>query len=327
MALAILIGVAGFFMPADLLIFYLAPIFVASWYGGWRVGSVISIYCALAWFLKEAVIAGINGVDAVEIWALVARLAVFLLITRIASMLHHRSRLQTELTHFIVHDLRSPIASAITGLHTLEQMGSVTDASSKEMVSLALVSNQRALDLVNSILDVSKLESGKMEVHYDEVDLAHLVDQCFAHVALWAKTQSVRLAHSETIARATVDPALTTRILSNLLSNALKFSPDEGLISVSIARAGRDGVHFAVQDQGPGIPPEHVDTIFEPFNQVKGTKGGTGLGLTFCRLAVQAQGGKIWVESVSGKGTTMHFVIPHPQDPAAASKPVPEAAS
>ncbi len=310
--LALAIGAIDYYTHADVLIVYLAPIFLAAWYGGSRVGMVISIYCTGAWFLDEAIRAGNNGVivSVSSVWTLVARLTMFLVMTQIVSKLRRTTRQQVELTNFIVHDLRSPIASAISGLQTLQQNTTRVDDEEKEMVELALISNQRALDLVNSILDVSKLENGKMEVHVEDVDVRTIVSESISHVALWARGNSVHIASSIEIDHACFDPSLISRVIVNLLSNALKFSPPDSVVRVNVIRSGRDGVHFSIVDQGPGIPSEYAETIFEPFSQVKGTKGGTGLGLTFCRLAVQAQGGRIWVETALSKGTTMHFSLP-----------------
>jgi two-component system sensor histidine kinase VicK len=104
-----------------------------------------------------------------------------------------------------------------------------------------------------------------------------------------------------------------TRVLVNLLSNALKYTPSGKTITVS-AKVTDEGVHFAVTDEGPGIPKEYLHRIFDRFVQVEARKAGapvgTGLGLTFCKLAVEAHGGRIWLESEVGKGTTVHFLLP-----------------
>jgi signal transduction histidine kinase len=310
LAIALLIGIVDYFATPDLLIFYLLPIFFAAWYGGRRPGTVIAIYCAGAGYVSETMVQETIYFNLNAFWSLIARLAMFLILSRILSKLRESREQQKELTSFIVHDLRSPISSAITGLMTVEQTGELGELE-HEMVSLALVSNQRALSLVNSMLDVSKLESGKMEIRHETLALNRFFDDAFAQVALWARSNEVNLVQDLHVEQATFDPGLTMRVIVNLLSNALKFSPVGSTVVTRVETAGKDGVRFSIQDQGPGIPQEYADRIFEPFHQVKGTKGGTGLGLTFCRLAVQAQGGKIWVDSHPGKGTTMVFTLPH----------------
>jgi signal transduction histidine kinase len=306
---AVALGVFDHFNPGDFLILYLLPLFLASWYGGWRVGLVVSIYAAASEFVIDSVLDGHVGTEPGSVLTFLVRLGAYLLISKVMAQLRETIRQREELTEFIVHDLRSPLASSITGLHTLSDTAEHLTPSEQELIDLTLVSNKRALNLVNSILDVAKLESGAMVVAKEETRLEALVSSCFEQVELWARGHDVELASEVAAETAFLDPELTSRVLVNLLSNALKFSPEEGVVLVKVTHSGH-ATRFAVVDQGPGIPPEYVDTIFEPFGQVKGTRGGTGLGLTFCRLAVQAQGGKIWVESQVGKGTTMLFTVP-----------------
>jgi signal transduction histidine kinase len=291
-----------------LLIVYLVPIFLAAWYGGSRVGAVIAIYCAAAWFLAGEFTAGFKDVDTVALGSFLARLAIFLVMTQVLARLRESIRLQHQLTQFIVHDLRSPISSSITGLLTLQQSGTHLDDFEQEMVSLALVSNQRALTLVNSMLDVSKLQAGSMTMNVQHVLIDEIVEEAVKQVTLWANSEEVHLEPDVNVPNGLLDRELTVRVLVNLLSNALKYSPRGGNIRIGVTAQGT-GLRFVVEDHGPGIPAEYVQTVFEPFGQVRGTKGGTGLGLTFCRLAVQAQGGRIWAESVVGKGTKMIFTI------------------
>jgi signal transduction histidine kinase len=306
---AIVVGVGAYFSPSDVLILLLVPIFLASWYAGWRTGLVVAIWAGVATFVTETFTAGSNEFRPAFLISLGVRMVAYLLVARVVARLHELHRQQDELTNFIVHDLRSPLASSIAGLLTLQQTSQAMPDEDREMVDLALVNNNRALSLVNSILDVSKLESGKMPVDLLDVEIDSFVEDCLEQVELWARGHNITLESEVIVDRARLDPVLTGRILINLLSNALKFSPEGAIVRL---RAGMShgSIRFSVIDEGPGIPEEFAEVIFEPFGQVKGTIGGTGLGLTFCRLAVQAQGGRIWVESQLGKGTAMHFTIP-----------------
>lgn len=310
LATAILVGASDFQGTTGLLIFYLAPISLAAWYGGRRVGTVIAVYCATAWFVAVTFLGSGHGVSSASLWALMARLLIFLVLTNVISRLREAMRQQKELIEFIVHDIRSPISSAITGLLTLEQGSDSLPAEDRELIQLALVSNQRALGLVNSMMDMAKLETGKMPIRIERVPLDPLICQSFENVALWAKASNIRLTSDVQVYQGYFDPDLTLRVLTNLISNALKFSPAESEVRVTVSAGSHSSIRFSVQDHGPGIPADYVDSVFEPFSQVKGTKSGTGLGLTFCRLAVLAQGGKIWLETAVGKGTTVHFSLP-----------------
>lgn len=306
--IAILIGVADYYTSPDLLVLYLAPLFLAGWYGGARPGYVVAIYASAASFVTLTFVNGSHEFNGTAAANLFVRLAAYLAIAHVFVRLRDSRRQQEDLIGFIIHDLRSPIASSITGLTTLEQSSDHLSETDKEMVQLALVSNQRALTLVNSILDVAKMESGKMSVNWANVELEPFIDECLTHLALWAQSHQISFEKDLQPSHAELDPDLTTRVLANLLSNALKFSPEKSTIKVT-TRPFHGGVRFAIDDEGPGIPSDQAEKIFEPFSQVEGTQGGTGLGLTFCRLAVHAQNGKIGVKSQLGKGTTFWFTI------------------
>ncbi|MCX7800181.1 MAG: HAMP domain-containing histidine kinase [Fimbriimonadales bacterium] len=321
--LAVAVGVADHFLAPDLLLLYLVPIMVAAWYGGRKSGMVVALYAAASAFLTQALAAGAGQmVDPVSIVNLGIRLASYLAMVWVVARLRESRRQQRDLVGFLVHDLRSPLSSAITGLLTLQQNHRSLDDEEREMIELALVSNQRALTLVNSILDVAKLEGGKMAVRCVDTDLGELIRQALEGLRLWARGAEVELVSEPRLDRWVLDPDLTSRVLTNLVGNALKFSPQGGSVVVT-AEPDPHGVRFSVRDQGPGIPPEVAEEIFEPFVQVKGTRGGTGLGLTFCQLAVKAQGGRIGVQSQLGQGSTFWFVLP-PHAPTSAGECEPD---
>lgn len=306
--IAVAIGVADYFVSPDLLVLYLGPLFLSGWYGGRGPAFVVAIYSAAASFLTLTFLSGSHEFNGTAAGNLVVRVAAYLAIAHVFVRLRESRRQQEELIGFIIHDLRSPVASAITGLTTVEQTDYPMHEEDREMIQLALVSNQRALTLINSILDVAKLESGKMNVDWEEVEVEPFVDECLSHLALWAHGHSIKFDKVILRERAVLDPQLTSRVLANLLSNAIKFSPEGATVTI-VVEPDHQGVKFTVSDEGPGIPHDQAEAIFEPFSQVEGTQGGTGLGLTFCRLAVQAQGGRIGVKSEVGKGSMFWFTI------------------
>jgi len=306
----------------DLLPLNLLPILVSAWYGSANVGYTVAIFSAAIAFLSEAVLRRHVGFDWGHIWTLDVRLFVYMIVAAVVSKLRYSRNQQRELTHFIVHDIRSPVSSAITGLMTLEQTAVNLSETDREMLNLALISNRRALNLVNSILDVAKFETGKMVISKRPVQVSEFLDECATQVQLWANTSGITIKKRISVDEALLDPEVTSRVLVNLLSNSLKFSPSGTTITLAAEPNGRDVIRFAVHDQGPGIPPEFLDRIFEPFAQAKGVKSGTGLGLTFCRLAINAQGGRIWAESTLGKGTSMMFVLPGQPLHEGATKPL-----
>jgi len=235
----------------------------------------------------------------------------------VSKRLQDQEHLRDALIEFLVHDLRSPLTNIISGLETL--LVSTEDnltPEDRELIEMALIGAHRLLTMVNSILDLRKLEEGKFPLYLKEFEPHEAVGEAIRQVQLWARQSNINLQvefEPNVPEKMIADRWVLIRILVNLLSNALKYTPSGGTIKVRVFMD--DGwVHFSVADQGPGIPKEYLDRIFDRFVQVEARKAGaavgTGLGLTFCKLAVEAHGGRIWIESEVGKGTTVHFVLP-----------------
>ena len=193
-------------------------------------------------------------------------------------------------------------------------MTSIADQSgiADEALTAAEQSCRKLLDLVNSLLDISKMEAGRMELVRKPTDLAKLVANTFDQLAPLAKDRNIALtSHIESDCQVLVDEEKIGRVLTNLVDNALKFTPPDGQVTVLVEpMPGEAGfIRCGVQDTGPGIPPEYLERIFDRFVQGPsggGTRRGTGLGLTFCKLIVEAHGGRIWVESEEGRRAA-HF--------------------
>jgi signal transduction histidine kinase len=215
---------------------------------------------------------------------------------------------------FVIHDLRAPLGNMLTALDMLQTQSTAEnqDSTWRELINLGLSSGQRMLILVDSLLDLSRLESGQLKVHPDAVLVADLFDESLAQVVLTAEFKQVIMNQSVEPAGMAVfaDPSLTQRILVNLLNNAIKFSPQQGTITLRSA-VQNDEVFIAVHDEGEGIPVEWQQRVFAKYGQVSGGKsGGSGLGLTFCKLAVEAQDGRIWLESETDSGTSLLIALP-----------------
>ncbi len=232
--------------------------------------------------------------------------------------LQELEKLRDDLTHMIIHDLRTPLTSVIAGMQTLEVVGDLNEGQ-REMIGIAVVGGETLLGMINDLLDVEKLESGTMALDYAALSVAGLVDAALGQVASLAESERLTLVRR-------VGPALPPlrgdenklrRTLVNLLGNAIKFTPGGGAVTVEAYHGeGSRSVVFSVSDTGEGIPPEAFGRIFEKFGQVASRRGGrtmsTGLGLTFCKLAVEAHGGHIEVESAPGEGSTFRFTLPLP---------------
>jgi signal transduction histidine kinase len=231
--------------------------------------------------------------------------------------LQELERLRDDLTHMIIHDLRTPLTSIIAGMQTLGVLGEL-NADQREMMNISITGGEMLLGMINDLLDVEKLESGAMVLDYSELCAADLVESAVAQVEALAAGKLITLRHQIALGVPPFpgDASKLRRTLVNLIGNAIKFTPCEGAITVEVQHDADSGaLMFSVRDTGEGIPAEAFGRIFEKFGQVQSRRSGqavsTGLGLTFCKLAVEAHGGEIGVESEPGQGSRFYFTLPH----------------
>jgi PAS domain S-box-containing protein len=222
--------------------------------------------------------------------------------------------LREDLTAMIYHDLRSPLANIVSSLDVLVSMASEDDKDTVQAVlKIAENSTDRIQRLVSSLLDVNRLESGQPVANQKVVNTLELIEQAVRDVEPVAKGRRQRISvHLPTeLPSIWVDQDMARRVLINLMENSVKFTPTDGQLEVG-AQAEEQWVHIWVQDNGPGIPAAEKERIFDKFTRLRGTSksSGLGIGLAFCRLAVQGHGGRIWVESEPGKGSVFHFTFP-----------------
>ena len=229
------------------------------------------------------------------------------------SEIQRAEAMRDNLTAMLVHDLRTPLTGLLGPLQMLEaQMLGPLDDAQKEVVQISRHSGQRLLGMVNALLDVSKMEAGEFTIHPQLVEVEPLLRRASQAARPVESDGSAPIVLRCQVQQVNADPDLLERVLINLLGNALKFTPPSGKITLSVVPEG-ERARFQVRDTGPGIAPEFQDKIFEKFGQVEnrnaGHKFSTGLGLTFCKLAVEAHGGRIGVQSELGQGSTFWFVI------------------
>lgn len=222
--------------------------------------------------------------------------------------------LRDDMTSMIFHDLRSPLGNIVS---SLEMMSGLlpADETLNSMLNIAKNSTGRIQRLVNSLLDINRLESGQEIVDQNPIDPVALVREAIRDVepAVAARQQTLTNRATTVLPLVWVDVDMIYRVLINLLENAIKFTPVTGRIDIG-AQTAPDGmyVNFWVRDNGPGIPPSERERIFEKFTRLRGRNrpGGLGVGLAFCRLAVTGHGGRIWIESEVEKGTTFWLSLP-----------------
>ena len=228
-----------------------------------------------------------------------------------------RKRLETlrnDLISMIYHDLRSPLANIVSSLDVLETMLPLEDEPVlKSLLNIAVRSTERIQRLTNSLLDMRRLEAGQPLSNPQSVEVDALINDAVEAVRTTAETknQTINRAIVESIPQVLADADMIRRVLINLLENAVKYSPQGSQITIG-AQLQDKMVQVWVKDNGPGIPPAEHERIFDKFSRLdNGEKArGFGLGLAYCRLAVEAHGGRIWVESQPGEGACFRFTLP-----------------
>ena len=225
-------------------------------------------------------------------------------------------RMKDEFVSTVSHELRTPL-TAIRGAIGLLGAGLLGTPSPKgqRMLDIALANTERLGRLINDILDLEKMESGRVELHRKSTQITDLLKQAVDGMQPMADRAGVRVLVKATPTEVLVDPDRILQMVINLVSNAIKFSPPDTTIDVT-GRVADETYVVAVRDEGRGIPEEKLDLIFERFKQVDASdsrdKGGTGLGLAICRSIAEAHGGKIWARRAEPTGSVFTFTLPMP---------------
>jgi len=224
-------------------------------------------------------------------------------------------RMKDEFISTVSHELRTPLTS-LRGALGLVAGGALEERPEKarQMLDIAINNTDRLVRLVNDILDLERIQSGKSELHSTMVSAEDLLRKAVSAQQARTPRPSARMFFAANGVTVWADPDRVLQALSNLLSNAIKFSPAGGEIHLTARNLDDHEALFEVRDQGRGIPEDKLEYIFDRFQQGDASDsralGGTGLGLAICRSIVNQHGGRIWATSTPGKGTTFHFTLP-----------------
>jgi signal transduction histidine kinase len=245
-----------------------------------------------------------------------------LVLARVAGLMeeitryHRVEKLRNEFVSLVSHELRTPLTSirGALGLVVSGRLGALPDHS-QEMLDIAVRNTVRLGRLLDDVLDLERMESGKLTMARQAYGARGLAEQAAAAMQPMAEQASVRLevAGADADADVFADPGRVVQAITNLLGNAINISPPGAAVWVT-AEPRRNEVLFRDTDQGRGIPPDKLETIFERFQQADSSdardKGGSGLGLAICRSIIEQHGGRIWVQSTPGQGSTFSCTLP-----------------
>ncbi len=233
-------------------------------------------------------------------------------------------RMRQDLVNMLVHDLRGPLGNLINTIDLVAMMieRSSDDKNLMRFLEMGKRTGRTLTDLVDSMLDVSRLEQGEVPLQRGLTRIDELLEEVKDQVAPQAENKDISLTFEpvpEAIPEIWLDNGLIRRVLVNLLGNAIKYAPEEAEVSLATTLSG-DQLHFAVTDNGPGISKHNQTRIFDKFSRLEygaNSPAGVGLGLAFCKLAVEAHGGAISVQSngIPGEGSIFHVLLPAITEP------------
>lgn len=224
-------------------------------------------------------------------------------------------QMREDLINMIIHDLKGPLGEITANLDLLSYVQ--LENQDKECLDTAIQGSENLLGMILNMLDVRKMEEGKLKLHYEEFDVCELIEGIIGKIKTMIKQKGmeVKTVIDENVFTWVADRSLIERVLVNLLNNAIRYSHQGGKVEIrSRYNHKSKQLQMEVRDNGKGIPREFQQKIFDKFGQVDADfsdrKNSTGLGLTFCRMAVEAHQGKIWVESGEEKGSRFIFLLP-----------------
>lgn len=230
------------------------------------------------------------------------------------SKLKEVDKMKSDFFALMSHELRTPLTAINEGTNLfLEGKGGEVTDKQKRLLTIISEESNRLIGLVNSVLDLSKLESGMLTFNFKMVDLSLLIARVVDEVGPLAEAKRITIGRDVgELPALSMDPERMLQVLRNLISNALKFTPRGGVVKIAARCVEKVFVLVSVSDTGPGIPKEHAAAIFDKFRQVPGSGRlpGTGLGLAIVKHIIQLHGGTVWVESGPEKGSTFTFQLP-----------------
>jgi two-component system sensor histidine kinase GlrK len=225
-------------------------------------------------------------------------------------------KMKSDFFSSMSHELRTPLTSIKEGISLLKDgVGGTVPDRQKRLLTILTLETNRLIELVNSLLDLSKMEAGMMTYTFEKGPLAPLIQRAMTEMVPLVESKKIHLERKgfEGLSPIRMDSERILQVLRNLIGNAVKFTPEQGRVIISANQVNQE-VEVSVQDTGPGIPPANLTAIFDKYQQAAAPGSyrvkGTGLGLSIAKHIISSHGGRIWAESRPGEGSTFIFVLP-----------------
>ena len=297
-----------------LFVFYFLPVGLAAWYGSRAAGLVLAAASAACWYLADRLSHHPYSNSLFIYWETFMRLVAYATTALTLSGIRDRIQERESLLHVVSHDLRAPLGAVVGQAQLLRRRAGADDWTTAR-VDAILRAASRMDAMIGELLDAARLESGRLRLDLEVVELGPYLGELLPRMGATLEVERVDVAlpaSERIVVRA--DPRRLERVLLNLLSNALKYSP-EGRVRLEVTSQG-EWVSICVVDRGPGIRPEDLPHLFQRFYRGRGAppRDGIGLGLYGARLLVEAHGGRIGVESVPGAETRFRVELPAAQE-------------
>jgi signal transduction histidine kinase len=305
-------------------IFYFIPVSISAWFNGRRSGVVMAFASAFFWFLSDKLTRHPYPNAYFIYWEMFMRYVSFLTtaltIAKIRSMFLNQERLNNDLkrsnedlrqfSRVVSHDLQSPL-STVEGFVKLlrRKYLAKSDEKADKIIGHLLGSTQNMRRIITDILELSRLEAGNVPL--EPVKIESCIETALMNLHTLVKDKHAEIKREESFPMVRGNHTQITSLFQNLIGNALKFTKENPVIRISLRDSDKEHI-FSIEDNGIGISPEHRGKIFGAFHRIYSNREypGTGLGLSICKRVVERHGGRIWVESELGKGSTFFFSLP-----------------
>lgn len=292
---------------------YLIPVIFVTRFAGRTSGIFISVTSATTWILTEILSNHVSSFLFVHFWNLLEKLAIFLIVVFILLKLAKLENERNNLLSMLAHDMKNPalVAKGFSERLLKGKVGLLTKRQ-KECVRIINRELSRLEQLIMDFLDISKFQSRKFKLNSISFDILLKIKNQIEVFRVEAENNNISLLlefPEVNMIQVHADVTQIDRVISNLVGNAIKYSSAGGKVIVKISLQNRD-VLVQVQDTGKGIPKEHIRHVFKPFYRITNDHSGSGLGLPIAQSIIEAHGGKLWVESIPGQGTTFSFTLP-----------------